>query len=99
MSLIQKIEVYPSTEANKLPPDAMLSIVEIETYTGEVFSGRVICHKGHADNPMSENELEEKFYTQTHNRLPDYAAKELINNIWNIELVDDIGSLLRLIKL
>jgi len=79
-------------------PDQFLSIVEITTMQGEQFSERVDFAKGTPENPADRHELEEKFFDLSGQVIKESAGKEIVYFIDDIENLDDINSLCKLLK-
>lgn len=96
LALVEKIGVDVSDEAAALHPEQRLSIVEVETVDGEVFTERSGYHRGHPKNPMSDREIEEKFRSLTVRRLGEAQASELLDLLWSVDEVARADDLLRL---
>ena len=95
LDLVQKVKVSVSEEANRRAPEAMLSTVEVVTTSGERYSSpEVPYHRGHWKNPMTEQELEEKFRTLARDTLTPTQIDTLLDRLWNLEQVDDIGQVI-----
>ncbi len=86
LSLTQKVNVVSDDELTALVPEKRAAIVSIETNEGFVFTQRVDYPKGEPENPVSEEELEDKFIS-----LAQYAGKSdeesqaIIQIIYNLE--------------
>ena len=99
LDLVQKVKVSESEEANRRAPDAMLCTVEVVTKTGERFSSaEVPYHRGHWKNPMSDQEVEEKFRSLAEGLVEPTKTDALLEQLWNLEEVDDIGQVIRMMK-
>ena len=61
---------------------------------GRTLTKRVQFSRGHPRNPMSDDELGAKFLGSVAPVLGEKRAKELIDRIWNIEDLDDVGKLM-----
>ena len=99
MELVQKVKVSVSEEANRRAPEAMLSIVEIVTSPGERFTAEVPYHRGHYKNPMSDQEIEAKFRRLAAEWLTSGQIDALLDPLWNLEQVPDIGEVIRMVKI
>jgi len=99
MTLMQKIIIEESAECEKLYPDAKASLLEITTKSNEKFSELVIYPRGHYQNPLTDDELEQKFYSLTKELLSTSQRKELLSLIWNLEQVDNFSTVMELIKI
>ena len=65
LDLIQKIKVEETKECNDLYPGASANRVEIITKSGQTFSEFVKYHRGHHQNPLTDEEIEQKFHSLT----------------------------------
>jgi 2-methylcitrate dehydratase len=98
LDLVQKVKVRVSEEANRRAPEAMLSIVDILTTTGEHYTAEVPYHRGHYKNPMSDEEIEEKFRALTHELLTPAQTDAILDRLWHLEQVQDIGEVIRMVR-
>ncbi len=63
LKLTQKVKVIEDETLSALVPTKRSSIVQITLNDGSVFSHRVDFPKGEPENPLSDEELEQKFYS------------------------------------
>ena len=98
MELVQKVKVSVSEAANRRAPEAMLSIVEVVTSRGERVTAEVPYHRGHYKNPMSDQEIEAKFRTLAQDCLTSRQTDALLDRLWNLERVTDIGEVIRMVR-
>ena len=99
LDLVQKVKVSVSEEANRRAPEAMLSTVEVVTTSGNRYSSpEVPYHRGHWRNPMTEQELEEKFRALARDILNPAQVDTLLDRLWNLEQVDDIGQVIGMVR-
>jgi 2-methylcitrate dehydratase len=99
MALVQKVKVSASEAANRRAPEAMLSIVEVVTSRGERLMAEVPYHRGHYKNPMSDQEIETKFRRLAEEWLTSKQIDALLDRLWNLEQVADIGEVVRMVKI
>lgn len=97
--IMSKIKVKRNPEHNKQYPKAFPCFIEIKTKSGETFTKTVTYPKGHPKNPLTDSELEEKFSTLNTGLIKDDIVNEIIDNIWNLENLKDIGCFMNLIKI
>ena len=95
LDLTRKVKVSVSEEANRRAPEAMLCKVEAVTYSGQRYASEVAYHKGHYKNPLTDVELEEKFHSLVGKVLSSSQADALLNCLWRLEEVADMGEVLR----
>ncbi len=98
LDLVQKVRVTASDEANRRWPEAMLSIVTVTTTSGDTYSAEVPYHRGHWKNPMSDREVEEKFHSLTDGHLTSNQSAALLDRLWSLEGVQDIGEVVRMVR-
>jgi 2-methylcitrate dehydratase len=99
LTLLQKIKVSVSEEANRRAPEAMLSIVDVVTSAGQRHSAEVAFHRGHYKNPMSDGEIEAKFHKLAQEWLTSHQIDTLLDRLWHLEQVADIGEVIRLVRI
>jgi 2-methylcitrate dehydratase len=73
--------------------------VEAVTHSGQRYASEVAYHKGHYKNPLTDAELEEKFRSLAHKVLSPSQADALLDRLWHLEDVTDMGEVLRLTKI
>jgi 2-methylcitrate dehydratase len=99
LDLIGKIKVEETEECNNLYPDASANRVEIITKSGKKFSELVQYHRGHFQNPLTDKEIEEKFHSLTGDFLKPKQRKRLLSLLWNLEQAEDVGKIMKLLKI
>ncbi len=99
LNLVQKVTVSVSEEANRRAPEAMLSQVEVTTTAGARYRAEVPYHRGHYKNPMSDQEVEAKFRDLARDLLAPAQIEALLTHLWNLEQIEDIGQVIRLMHI
>lgn len=69
---------------------------EIVTHDGRRFRKRVDSVHGRGDDPLSDAELEDKLRSMASRHLPDAHIARLLEMCWNVEKLDDVAALTRL---
>jgi 2-methylcitrate dehydratase len=77
----------------------MLCEVEVVTSNGERHSRRVAYHKGHYKNPLSDIELEDKFRSLAGPVLAKERVEGLLERLWRLETVEDLGEIFELTRI
>jgi 2-methylcitrate dehydratase PrpD len=72
-------------------------VVEVETSRGERRRAEVEYFKGHVANPLSNEELEQKFREQAEARMARHVLQPLMEKLWALESVSDIKELIDLL--
>ncbi len=92
--LIGKIIVEPDPKLEKF---LFSGIAEITTKKGEKYSCEVLHPKGHPMNPMTDADVEGKFRSMAGKFMGEKQMSEVITTIYNLDKLDDIGKLLKLL--
>ena len=99
LDLTSRVKVERSEEADRRVPEAMLCYLDVVTKSGTTYSAEVPFHKGHYMNPMSDAEVEQKFRSLAKDLLTPEQTGVLLEKLWNLEAVEDIGEVLRLTRI
>jgi len=99
LDLVQKIKVEETEECDNLYPGAMANRVELITKSGKKFSELVQYHRGHQKNPLTDEEIEQKFTSLASDLLTPAQRKQVLSLVWNLEQVDDAGELMQSVTL
>jgi 2-methylcitrate dehydratase len=96
LGLVKKVKVYRSDECQKEWPEATLNIIGVTMKGGQGHSVRVYHHKGHPRNPMSDQEVEQKFRCLSREILTPGQTDAILDQLWNLEKLRDLGKLMEL---
>ena len=99
LKLIAKIKVEETEECRNLYPGASAARMELTTISGKKLSELVLYHRGHFQNPLSDQEIEQKFHSLTRNLLTLTRQKEVLRLVWHLERVKDIHTVLKLLAI
>jgi 2-methylcitrate dehydratase PrpD len=97
-ALIQRVEfgVHPDAEAAGF--DKMTTIIEVELDDGTIVKGSADFGKGSPANPMTDAELEQKFFEcAAWGGLDATQARRVADLVWRIEELADVRELTRLL--
>src|SRR5271165_1812135 len=95
---LQKVEVVADPEIEKVFPALQRVIVNITTADGRTFSKQLDYPKGDPRNPLTDQEVEEKFAALAEGVLSQGAQKKLKDAIWSLETIDSVSKLMALMK-
>jgi 2-methylcitrate dehydratase len=95
---LQKVEVVAEPEIEKVFPALQRVIVHIDTRDGRSFNKQLDYPKGDPRNPLTDNEVEEKFSALAEGVLSKSAQKRVKNAIWNLERVGSVSELMSLME-
>jgi len=95
LNLVDKTRVTPNPEFDKVYPHGGIpNRVKIKLKNGKVFEKQVVAPKGHAHNPMSDEEVLAKFYRMAEPVLRSSQIEEALERLWALEEEADLTSLL-----
>ncbi len=87
--LTKMVSIQGDEELSKLVPDKRVAIVEVSQSDGRVFESRVDYPKGEPENPLSEEELYDKFSSMlSHADMPEKNITGIFSTIMNNQEVD-----------
>ena len=95
---LNKVEVVADPEIEKVFPALQRVIVHIDTTDGRTFSKQLDYPKGDPRNPLTDQEIEEKFAALSEGVLSTSAQKRVSDAIWNLEHVDSVSDLMALME-
>jgi aconitate decarboxylase len=97
LKLIDLIDVIVDPEIDKLPLSYKTAEVEIYLKTGENFSKRVDYPRGNINNPMSYEEVKDKFNKMALKKVNSEKANAIIEMVEGLEDAGDLAELSRLL--
>ncbi|MGI0090561.1 MAG: MmgE/PrpD family protein [Nitrososphaerales archaeon] len=92
-ALLKKTTVKEDKELTKMYPEAVPNRVTVKLSTGETISEQVDYHKGHPKNPMSKEDIENKFRSLVKRYFDQSRSDRVLNRLWNLEKANDVSSL------
>jgi 2-methylcitrate dehydratase len=95
---MKKISIKVDPSLDKLYPKAVANRITIYLKDGRKETSEIIYPKGHYMNPLSDEELNDKFIKLTEPFLKE-NSKELLNMLWNLENVKDIKEILEVMEI
>src|ERR1700746_2157383 len=95
---LKKVEVVADPEIEKVFPALKRVIVNITTTDGRMLSKQLDYPKGDPRNPLSDQEIDEKFRALAEGVLSAKAQDRLIDAIWNLEKCASVAKLMALMK-
>jgi len=94
----RKVEVIADPELDKLGPEFRHAVIaQLKTREGQILQERVDTAKGSARNPMSTDEVIEKYETLAGKVLPPKRVAELKEMVFHLERVGNVQELARLL--
>ncbi len=95
---LQKIEVVADPEIEKVFPALQRVIVQINTKDGRSYTKQLDFPKGDPRNPLTDQEVEEKFGALADGVLSGGAQKRVKDSVWNLERVGSVNVLMALME-
>ena len=98
-AMIQKVDFGVHPEAEAAGFDKMTTIIEIELEGGRLIRGQADFGKGSPANPMTDEELSEKFRQCAEwGKLPRKRIATVLDMLWHIETLPDVNELTQLLR-
>jgi 2-methylcitrate dehydratase len=95
---LNKVEVVADPEIEKVFPALQRVIVQIQTRDGRSFDKQLDFPKGDPRNPLTDQEIEEKFSALSEGVLSQPAQKKLKDAVWSLERVGSVSNLMALME-
>jgi 2-methylcitrate dehydratase len=95
---LTKVKVIADPEIEKVFPALQRVIVQIKTKDGRCFDKQLDFPKGDPRNPLTDQELEEKFSALAEGVLSPLAQKRMKETVWNLERVGSVTELMALME-
>ena len=98
-AMIRKVDFGMNPEAEAAGFDKMTTIIEVELTDGRVLKGRADFGKGSPANPMTDEELSEKFrQCAAWGGLERARTEEVLELLWKIDELKDVNELTKLLR-
>jgi 2-methylcitrate dehydratase PrpD len=94
---MKKITVEPAPEFHQKYPGTLAAHVEIRTKDGSKFKEENIYPKGHPENPMSDEEIKEKFRRLALLTLNRAQTDQIIEKVYDLENMKQTKELIELL--
>ena len=91
--IIQKITVIEDKELTELYPARIPNIIEIVLKDKRCWTSRIDIPKGHSMRPMTDAEIETKFWTLTEGVVPEEIGKKIVSSVWELDKIGDVTKL------
>jgi 2-methylcitrate dehydratase len=92
--LSDKISLEIDTDLDRF---CRAGVTEITTTQGKRYRCRIEYPKGHPRNPMTDEELRDKFRLLTHELIGEGKVQNVIDSVTDLERVGDIGQFMQLL--
>ncbi len=95
---LKKIEVVADPEIEKVFPALQRAIVSITSVDGRSFTKHLDFPKGDPRNPLTDEEVEEKFSALAEGVLSKPAQRKVKDAVWRLEALESVSQLMALLK-
>ena len=96
LDLVAKVKAVPSEEAARRHQEINLCELELVLKSGERKKTRVEYHRGHWKNPMTADELSEKFRGLASRHLATESVERLLTQLWQVEELEHAGDIIKM---
>lgn len=93
MNLLARLSAEEDQAYTAAYPKSFECRLEATLRNGKVVAAHLSNPKGHPANPMSDCELEDKFYKQVGQHLSSSQSRSLVNRLRELETFSDLGEL------
>ncbi len=93
LDLIDRTKIVEDPKLNEGYPKGIPNDVTITCADGTTVNKRVDFPRGHAENPMTDDEVVEKFNRMADGVISDDTAKRTIEQAWSLDKLDDVTPL------
>jgi len=97
LQLVERVRVERHAGLSALYPGAVGNIVAVRLRDRRELAARVDHPRGHARNPLTDGELEAKFYSLADPRLGRQNGSLVLNWLWRLDVADGVGPLWELL--
>ena len=97
--LMNKIKVRENPEFTNAHPELLMTEIEVVTRSGEKIVERSSHARGHHLNPMTDQEVEDKFLGLSQEVLPRPQCRAALDTLWHLEDMSDIGQVIDLFQI
>jgi 2-methylcitrate dehydratase len=97
LELVSKIKLHRDAEMNQRYPRGIPNRLTVTLQDGRKLVREVEFPRGHAQNPMTDAEVEKKFRTLVEPKYGKERADRILATIWQLENLAEAGDLTRLV--
>ena len=94
LGLLDKTRIVETDECNAGYPDGIPNKLIVKLRDGRTLEKKVTYPRGHAGNPMTDDEVIRKFKTLAQGVVSDATADRIVNQAMSFDKLDDVATLL-----
>jgi 2-methylcitrate dehydratase len=98
LELVSRITVRHDTAMDARYPEGIPNRITLYLKDGRTLTEENTFPRGHARNPMSDEEVEAKFYVLTEWALPRARQDEVLQFVWNLDAQPTLAPLMELLQ-
>ncbi len=95
LDLVDKTKIVEDADLNKDYPKGIPNDITITCTDGTKVNQRVDFPRGHAENPMTDDEVVAKFKRMADGVVSDDTAAKMLEDGWRLDTMDDISAMFR----
>ncbi len=99
ITFLQKIRVNHDPSLDPRYPEGIPNRITLHLKDGRTLTEENTFPRGHARNPMSDEEVEAKFYTLTEWALPRTRQDEVLKFVWHLDAQPTIRPLMEMLRI
>jgi len=96
-SLVQKVAVRENKDFTKQYPKSFPQKIIINLKSGKRISSELAYPHGHPKNPMTDQEVENKFRGLSKGLLPQKQMDDVLKKLWNLEKIKNLKDLISML--
>lgn len=90
-NLMARVDCYKDASLDAMYPSKWPAEATLETKDGQTFTSRIEYPKGDPENPLSWQEIQEKFLNMVNALILPEQAKKIIERVENLETLEDVN--------
>jgi len=98
LDLVSRVEVEEDADLSRRYPASTPNRIKVTTRSGESVAREVEFPRGHSGNPMTDDEVEDKFRRLADGEMAPDRQAEVLRRVWALEAETDLGSLVALFR-
>jgi 2-methylcitrate dehydratase len=95
LALVAKIKVHRDADLTARYPRGIPNCITVTTEDGREFRAENEFPRGHDQNPMSDEEVADKFHRMAEGILDAESQQRVLDLCWKLEDLENVGDLLR----
>lgn len=92
LDLLDRTKIVEAADLNAGYPDGIPNRVKVYLRDGRMYEKTVKYPRGHAGNPMSDEEVEQKFRTLAEGVIPAKLQNKLLGNLWSLDKAANVAN-------